>query len=228
MKGPTTGAESNAARQYTVEGEEAADPERIGVFGGTFDPVHNGHLHIAREVRQALGLDHIIWLPAGKPPHKRGQMISADRDRLTMLELALSKSSGDEISTIEFDRSGPSFTADTLEHLARLVAPAELVFIMGEDSLRDLPTWKDPQRILAVSELAVAGRPGVDADIDSLALQLPCLQHRLSLVPMQEFAVSSTEIRRRVAAGDPIDDLVPSAVAAYIAKHQLYQARGPS
>lgn len=207
------------------ETETPAARERIGVFGGTFDPVHNGHLHIAREVRQALGLDRIIWVPAGKPPHKRGQIVSDDRDRVAMLELALGDASCDLVSTIELDRPGPSYTADTLATLAKDLSPAQLVFIMGEDSLRDFPTWKDPRRILAVADLAVAGRPGIDTDIDVLVEELPELQDRVMLVAMEEMPVSSSEIRRRVAEGESIGDLVPAAVADYIAREGPYLDR---
>jgi nicotinate-nucleotide adenylyltransferase len=206
-----------------TERENPGARERIGVFGGTFDPVHNGHLHIAREVRQALDLDRIIWVPAGKPPHKRGQIVSDDQDRVAMLELALGDASCDAVSTIELDRPGPSYTADTLERLAQSLAAATLVFIMGEDSLRDFPTWKDPKRILAVAELAVAGRPGIDTDVEVLEQQLPELKDRVTLVPMEEMPVSSSEIRRRVAEGASIADLVPAAVAGHIARKGLYR-----
>jgi nicotinate-nucleotide adenylyltransferase len=204
----------------------SAGKKRIGIFGGTFDPVHNGHLHIAREVRQALDLDRIIWVPAGRPPHKRGQIVSDDQDRVAMLELALADMPRDAISTIELDRPGPSYTADTLEQLRRKLAPAELVFIMGEDSLRDFPTWKDPRRILAAAELAVAGRPGIETDIDDLVEQLPVLKNRVTLVSMEELPVSSSEIRRRVGVGEAIDDLAPAAVAEYIEREDLYRAPG--
>jgi nicotinate-nucleotide adenylyltransferase len=196
----------------------------IGVLGGTFDPVHNGHLHIARELRKALGLDRVIWVPAGRPPHKAGQIVSADRDRLAMLRLALAGSPHDVIDTIDLDRSGPSFTADTLEVLRDRLAPARLVFLMGEDSLRDLPTWHAPERILRAADLAVAARPGVDADLETLTLAIPQVHGRVHLVPTAELAISSSDVRRRVQAGEPIDDLVPLAVAAYIREHGLYRA----
>ena len=218
--------ETNGASPSPAGAGQPGPRKRIGVFGGTFDPVHNGHLHIAREVRRALALDRIIWVPAGKPPHKRGQIVSDDRDRVAMIELALAAAPRDKVSTIELERPGPSYTADTLETLAQDLAPAELVFIMGEDSLRDFPTWKDPERILAVAELAVAGRPGIDTDVDDLVQQLPELEHRVTLVPMAELQVSSSEIRRRVAEGEPIADLVPAAVAEYIAREGLYRKAG--
>ena len=195
---------------------------RIGVLGGTFDPVHNGHLHIARELREALGLERVTWVPAGRPPHKAGQIVSSDRDRLTMLELALAGSPRDEISTIDLDRAGPSYTADTLELLRKQVAPATLVFLMGEDSLRDLPTWHDPERILRTAELAGAGRPGIDANLDVLTQAIPALNGRVHLAFIDEVPVSSSDIRQRVRENRPIKGLVPAAVESYIRERGLY------
>ena len=198
------------------------DAPRVGVLGGTFDPVHNGHLHIARSLRQALDLDRIVWVPAGRPPHKAGQIVSSDRDRLAMLRLALAESPFDEISTVDIDRAGPSYTADTLELLQEQLAPARLVFLIGEDSLRDLPTWHDPDRIVSAAELAVAGRPGIDADLETVAHAIPRIRERVHIVPMEELAISSSEIRQRVRAGEPLTGLVPPAVAEYIRNHALY------
>ena len=200
-------------------------PRRIGVLGGTFDPVHNGHLHIARELRQALGLDAIVWVPAGRPPHKAGQIVSSDQDRLAMLELALSGSPTDDISAIDIERAGPSYTADLLEILNQQFAPVTLVFLMGEDSLRDLPTWRDPARILRLAELAVAGRPGIAVDLESLAAAIPGFDGRVHIVPASEVPYSSSDIRERVRTGQPISSLVPPAVERYILEHGLY--RGP-
>jgi nicotinate-nucleotide adenylyltransferase len=201
----------------------APAPARIGIFGGTFDPVHAGHLHIADRLRESLALDRVIWIPAGRPPHKSGQIVSDDRDRLAMLRLALADSPSDQLSTVEIGRAGPSYTADTLEQLQRELAPASLVFLIGEDSLRDFPTWRDPDRILRAAELGVAGRPGIDVDIPGLVQALPALNGRLTIVPMAELPISSSEIRRRVAEGAPIGHLVPAAVAAYIADQGLYR-----
>lgn len=197
-------------------------PRRIGVLGGTFDPVHNGHLYIARELRDALGLERVTWVPAGRPPHKAGQIVSSDRDRLTMLEIALAGSPLDEISTIDLDRAGPSYTADTLELLRSQVSPATLVFLMGEDSLRDLPTWHDPERILRAAELAVAGRPGIDANLDVLTQAIPALNGRVHLALIDEVPVSSSDIRQRVRENQPITGLVPAAVESYIRERGLY------
>jgi nicotinate-nucleotide adenylyltransferase len=206
---------------------EPKQPPRIGVLGGTFDPVHNGHLYIANALRAALDLDCVVWVPAGRPPHKTGQIVSSDRDRLAMLDLALADSVVDQIDTIDIERSGPSYTADTLEILAGRFAPARLFFLMGEDSLRDLPTWHDPQRLLRAAELAVAARPGVEAHIETIAQRVPSVRGRVHLAPTKEIAISSSEIRQRVRENLPIRGLVPAAVEAYIQDHGLYSQQTP-
>jgi nicotinate-nucleotide adenylyltransferase len=202
-------------------------PGRIGILGGTFDPVHNGHLHIANALRAALDLERVVWVPAGRPPHKTGQIVSSDRDRLAMLELALAGSATDQISTIDIERSGPSYTADTLEILAERFTPARLFFLMGEDSLRDLPTWHDPERLLQAAELAVAARPGVDADLESVVRRVPTVQGRVHLIPTKEVAISSSDIRRWVGEHQSIQGLVPSAVEDYIRDRGLYMQQAP-
>jgi nicotinate-nucleotide adenylyltransferase len=202
-------------------------PGRIGILGGTFDPVHNGHLHIANALRAALDLERVVWVPAGRPPHKTGQIVSSDRDRLAMLELALAGSATNQISTIDIERSGPSYTADTLKILAERFTPARLFFLMGEDSLRDLPTWHDPERLLQAAELAVAARPGVDADLESVVRRVPTVQGRVHLIPTKEVAISSSDIRRWVGEHQSIQGLVPAAVEAYIRDHGLYMQQAP-
>jgi nicotinate-nucleotide adenylyltransferase len=202
-------------------------PRRIGILGGTFDPVHNGHLYIANALRAALDLERVVWVPAGRPPHKTGQIVSSDRDRLAMLELALAGSATDQISTIDIERSGPSYTADTLEIFAERFTPARLFFLMGEDSLRDLPTWHDPERLLQAAELAVAARPGVDADLESVVRRVPTVQGRVHLIPTKEVAISSSDIRRWVGEHQSIQGLVPSAVEDYIRDRGLYMQQAP-
>jgi nicotinate-nucleotide adenylyltransferase len=202
-------------------------PRRIGIIGGTFDPVHNGHLYIANALRAALDLERVVWVPAGRPPHKTGQIVSSDRDRLAMLELALAGSETDQISTIDIERSGPSYTADTLEILAERFTPAQLFFLMGEDSLRDLPMWHDPERLLQAAELAVAARPGVDADLESVVRRVPTVQGRVHLIPTKDVAISSSDIRRWVGEHQSIQGLVPAAVEAYIWDHRLYMQQAP-
>jgi len=172
-------------------------------------------------------LDQVIWVPAGRPPHKTGQIVSSDSDRLAMLKLALAESESDKISTIELDRFGPSYTADTLESLNAQLEPVNLVFLMGEDSLRDLPTWHAPSRILRAARLAVAGRPGIETDLDSIVEALPAISGRIDVVPIGELAISSSDIRQRVAADETISGLLPPAVERYIADHHLYRSRHP-
>ena len=196
---------------------------RIGVFGGTFDPIHRGHLHIANGLREKLDLDQIIWVVAGKPPHKRGQIVSEDDDRIAMVRLALGETSDDIVSRVEVDRPGPSYTADTLETLTAEMGPARYFFLMGEDSLRDFPTWRDPERILDLADLGVVGRPGIDADLARLTAALPALTGKVHLAPLAELPYSSSEIRQRVADGLPIDDLTVEPVVRYIRDHGLYR-----
>lgn len=199
------------------------DCQRIGVFGGTFDPPHIGHLVVATELAWALDLDRLLFVPAGRPPHKNAAIVSDDADRLAMLELALADDPAFEVSTIDLDRPGPSFTADLLAMLVAELAPASLVFLMGEDSLRDLTGWERPHEIVALAEIGVAARPGVDADLATIHAALPGSVGRISLVETTAVGISSSDLRRRVAAGAPIRHQVPLAVEAFIARRGLYR-----
>jgi nicotinate-nucleotide adenylyltransferase len=202
---------------------EQSPLRRIGIFGGTFDPIHLGHLHIANGLREKLDLDQIIWVVAGKPPHKRGQIVSEDDDRIAMVRLALGDTSEDVVSRVEVDRPGPSYTVDTLQTLRKELGPAQYFFLMGEDSLRDFPTWRDPERILELADLGVVGRPGIDTDLETLAEQLPALAGKVHLAQIDELPYSSSEIRQRVADGLPIANLTVEPVVDYIRDHGLYQ-----
>ena len=196
---------------------------RIGIFGGTFDPIHMGHLHIANGLREKLQLDQIVWVVAGKPPHKRGQIVSEDDDRIAMVKLALGSDTSDSVSRVEVDRPGPSYTVDTLRQLTEEMGPANYFFLMGEDSLRDFPTWRDPETILEMADLGVVGRPGIDTDLAELTEILPSLAGKVHVAQIDELPFSSSEIRQRVAAGLPIDGYTVEPVAAYIRDHGLYQ-----
>lgn len=200
---------------------------RIGIFGGTFDPIHLGHLHIAHGLREKLDLDQIVWVVAGRPPHKRGQIVSDDDDRISMVRLALDDTPGDVVSRVEVDRPGPSYTVDTLERLTAEFGPASYFFLMGEDSLRDFPTWRDPEHILELADLGVVGRPGIDTDLADLATILPALAGKVHLVSLDELPYSSSEIRQRVANGKPIDALTVQPVVRYIRDHGLYLRNDP-
>ena len=200
-----------------------ARPARIGVFGGTFDPVHLGHLIVATELRHALALDRILFVPAGRPPHKPDLEISDDAHRLAMLRLALDGDPAFAISTVDVDRGGLSYTSELLAILRRELNPVDLVFLMGEDSLRDLPTWHEPGRIAALAELGVALRPGVAVDLEAVLRAVPEARGRVHLVPTPLIDIASRDLRRRVATGAPIRYQVPAAVEAYIREHGLYR-----
>lgn len=197
---------------------------RLGIFGGTFDPPHYGHLIIATEVRHALALDRVLFLPAGRPPHKRGAAVSPAEHRVAMTRLAIAGDPAFALCLDDVERGGPSYTADTLEALARQYPGAELFFLMGEDSLRDLPTWRAPARILRAARLAVAARPGIATDLTALEQELPGISARVAFVPAPEIGIAARDLRARVAAGRPIRYQAPPAVEAYILAHSLYRS----
>lgn len=197
-------------------------PPRIGVFGGTFDPVHIGHLIIATELRHALRLDRLLFVPTGQPPHKADQAVTADADRLAMLELAIAGDPAFEISTLDLERAGPSYTADLLRLLSDQLPDASLMFLMGEDSLRDLPNWHQPEAILALAELGIATRPEIDLDLADIYERLPSARGRVQIVPTTLIDISSSDLRRRVQDGRPIRYLVPAAVESYVMSNRLY------
>ncbi len=190
----------------------------LGVFGGSFNPVHWGHLHVALLAREASGLDAVLFVPAASPPHKPGRDLAPALHRLAMLRLALAGEPGAEISEIELEPGGPRYTADTLDRLAAARPGVELHFILGFDSLRDLPGWRDPEGILARHRVIAVDRPGIDRS----ALP-PDLAARCRLVEGNPFAVSASGIRARAAAGRSIRHLVPPEVERYILAEGLYR-----
>jgi nicotinate-nucleotide adenylyltransferase len=210
-----------------TEGGGTTRSQRLGVFGGTFDPPHLGHLIIATELRHALSLDRVLFVPAGRPPHKRAQIIGEDERRLAMLRLALADAPNFDVNLVDLDRHGPSYTADTIDLLHEQLQPAELVFLMGEDSLRDLPAWHEPERIVARAELGVARRPGVELDLAAIYSAVPTACGRVHLVDVPEIGISSRDLRRRVADGRPIRFQVPRSVEDYIRRHGLYREASP-
>lgn len=195
---------------------------RIGIFGGTFDPIHHGHLIIADELRYRLALERVFFLPAGRPPHKTEQDITADEHRLTMLKIAIGEDPRFEISMIDIERSGLSYTADSmLEHQQRY-PDAEITFLMGQDSFRDLPHWHQPGRLAELVDLGVALRPGVVVDTEHIMYRVPEIRDRVHFVDVPLIQIASSEIRRRVRSGEPIRYHVPGDVADYIEQQQLY------
>ena len=193
---------------------------RAGVLGGTFDPVHRGHLALARAARAELGLDEMLFVPAGRPWRKAGRIVAPAADRLAMLRLALESEPAFRVETLELDHPGPSYTADTLEALRAARPDDELLCILGEDALVDLPNWVRPERILELATLAVARRESVPG---AAGERLPGLSERVVWLKMPLVPVSATAIRERVRRGEPIGEMVPPAVAAYIRERGLYR-----
>lgn len=195
--------------------------ERIGVLGGTFDPVHLGHLVLGEAAREQLKLDCVLFVPTGFSWRKPDREITVAVHRLAMVRLAIADNPAFEASTIEIEREGPSYTDETLEEIGRAHPSAEMFFIMGRDALRDLPNWRAPARIVELATLAVAGRPGSEEETP-LSAALPGFEARLTPLKMPAMGINASDIRRRVADGRSIRYLVPDAVAEYIDAHGLY------
>ena len=205
--------------------EESCVPQfnhRLGIFGGTFDPVHLGHLILVSELRYALGLDRVLLIPNARSPFKSDQEISPAAHRVAMLELAVAATPWLDVSTIELERGGVSYTVDTLRALHQHDPAAQLVFLMGADSLAELPTWRDPEGILSLAEIGVACRPGASPDISATHAALPTSRNRVHAVETPLIALSSSDIRTRIRDGKPITFLVPPTVEHYITTHNLY------
>jgi nicotinate-nucleotide adenylyltransferase len=196
----------------------------IGVMGGTFDPIHNGHIAMAQETRTRLKLAWVVFVPAGQPWMKSERPLTPAVHRLEMVRLAITPYPYFKLSRIEIDRAGASYTIDTITELrAELAAGDELYFILGWDSLAQLPQWRDIARLIKLCRLVAIPRPGYSLlDLKSLEAQIPGLSPRLVLLDKPEIDISATDIRNRVAQGLPISHLVPAPVAAYIKRHKLY------
>jgi nicotinate-nucleotide adenylyltransferase len=203
-------------------GAEGATSERIGVFGGTFDPPHIGHVRVAVEVTDQLGLDRLLWIPAGRPPHKTSSDVTDPRIRLEMVRLTASTDPRFEVSSIELDRPGPSYTVDTLRTLRKLHPTAEIFLILGADEVRDLPTtWRQPESVLGLARLAIMDREGESA-LDA-APALPGMERAVH-VPVPRVDVSSTAVREAVRSGEEYQALLPPGVAAVVRREGLYRA----
>lgn len=194
---------------------------RIGILGGTFDPIHHGHLIMAENAAEDLGLSSVLFAPAGTPPHKQNDAVTPTSMRLSMVELAIADRDGFELSRIDIDDVEVSYTWMLLDRLRRAHPDDELWFILGGDSLHDFPRWENPNRILDVSRLAVIDRPGYGKAEDA---SLPdFVTHRLDRVEAPLCDVSSTDIRERVNVGRSIRYLVPEPVRQYILQQDLYR-----
>ena len=197
----------------------------IGVLGGTFDPIHVGHLVVAEEVRARLNLDEILFVPAGQPWLKAGTPILAAERRVQMVRLAIVDKPYLKVSTIEVERSGPSYTVDTIAELqAQLSTENEFLFILGWDNLARLPQWREPARLIKMCRLVAVPRVGHPIpDLNSLEAVIPGLSQRVILLDKPEIDISASVIRDRVARGLSICHLVPGPVDEYIRQHRLYK-----
>jgi len=195
----------------------------IGIFGGTFDPPHLGHLALASAARLQLGLDRLLWMLTPDPPHKQGQPITPVHHRLAMLELALAGHPEFKLSRLELDRPGPHYALDTVKLLAKQNPGADIVYLMGGDSLRDLPSWHRPADLLsAIRYLGVLLRPGASPDLPALERLLPGITAKVRFVDAPPMDISASGIRLLAAAEKPFRKFVLPAVYDYIVGHQLY------
>ncbi len=196
--------------------------DRLGVYGGTFDPVHCGHLAVARSVRDAFNLSHMLFIPARQSPLRAPPLASA-HDRLEMLRRAIDRTPGFQVSPIDSDRPGPSYMIDTLRILASERPAAELFLILGADALGELPAWRQAGRILTAAQIIAVPRPGHSTQIPPEVRALhPNAERRIHVHRMPPVDIAASQIRAACAGGRPIDAAVPRAVAEYISAHRLY------
>jgi nicotinate-nucleotide adenylyltransferase len=198
--------------------------ERLGVFGGTFDPPHIGHLILAAEACADLNFNCLLWVLTPVPPHKLEQPITPLKHRLAMLELAIADDSNFRHSRIEMDRPGPHYMVDTMRLLADQHPSADLILLIGGDSLRDLPTWYRPADLVsACHEIGVIRRPGDSIDLSALEWLVPGIQAKVRFVEAPLLEISSSEIRRRIRAGKPFRYYLSQSVYEYIVNNKLYR-----
>jgi nicotinate-nucleotide adenylyltransferase len=188
---------------------------RIGLFGGTFNPVHSGHIALARAAKIRLKLDKVIFIPAYIPPHKDAIGIIDAKDRFCMIELAISQNAGFEISRYEIDKEEKVYSVETVRHFKDIYPEGtEIFFLAGADSLSELDAWKDVDKIFTLCRFVIFSRPGFSKDNSRVEVET---------IDIEEVNISSTRIRERVRRNNPIDEMVPEQVADYIAKNNLYK-----
>lgn len=199
------------------------DGLKIGVFGGTFDPPHLGHLALASAALEQLRLDKVLWLVAGQSPLKLGRRLSPAEVRAEMVQAAIAHHPQFSLSRVDLDRPGPHYTVEALALIVGEFPGAELYFIMGEDSLQDLPRWHDPGGIIARARLAVHDRPGAEVDMRELESAIPGVAAQVVWVQSPPLAIASSDIQNRFAIGRPVQHLLPEGVWAIIQRERLYQ-----
>ena len=197
---------------------------RLGIFGGTFDPIHYGHLVLAEQCREQCQLDEVLFLPAGTPPHKEGQPLTPAKDRAEMVELAIAGHPAFHLDRRELHRPGPSYTVDTLTELRQELPDAQLFFLIGADSLDDLPQWRDPQRIVQLATLVVVNRgptlPTISAALTTCLGEAALSRIQHATIP--PIGISSRDLRQRLRDARTIRYFTPRPVECYIQTHALY------
>jgi nicotinate-nucleotide adenylyltransferase len=220
-------------------------PIRLGLLGGSFDPVHNGHLAIARQTREALGLDQILFVPTSHPPHKPNGSLAPAQDRYEMVRLAISSDPTLAISDVEINRPGKSYSIDTIRLLQQTYgAHTQLFFLIGLDAFLDFPSWREPQTLLTLCRFVVLSRPGLSfrslstvpllppisvsslMDLDAgriFRIEAPLGTQGLTCLKLPPSPISASDIRSRIRQGHPVVNLLPPSVESYILRHHLYQ-----
>ena len=197
--------------------------QKIGIFGGTFNPPHNGHVAIAKHARDLYGLEEILFVPCASPSHKSSEDLVSATHRIAMLEALAASDESYSVSSVDVDRGGVSYTIDTIRELQQRNPGAEFYFLIGSDSLLDLHKWKDIYEVLGLCTFVTYPRPGFDVTLSRIELREPWPERLLKhCFEGSEFEVSSSAIRQRRSSGKGIDELVPQAVGAYIKEHKLY------
>jgi nicotinate-nucleotide adenylyltransferase len=193
---------------------------RVGVMGGTFDPIHHGHLVAASEVQAWFDLDEVVFVPTGDPWQKSDREVSPAEDRYLMTVVATASNPRFTVSRVDIDRDGPTYTIDTLRDLRAQRPDDQLYFITGADALADIFTWRSPEELFALAQFVGCTRPGHEMDPETLS-NIP--SDRVTMVEIPALAISSTDCRERTRRGEPVWYLVPDGVVQYIVKHHLYE-----
>ncbi len=202
--------------------QAAGSIRRLGVIGGTFDPPHYAHLVLAETARVQLGLECVLFVPAGQPPHKAGRPLAAAEDRAALVQAAIADNPAFRLSRVDLERPGPHFTVETLALLQAQHPGASLFLLIGGDSLAEMHHWRDPSGIVRQATLAVMPRPGYRIEMEALERLAPGIGARIIWLDAPALDISSTDLRRRLHQGLPVRYLVPPAVEAYLRQHALH------
>lgn len=205
--------------------ESIARGSRLGIMGGTFDPIHYGHMVAAETARVEFGLDHVLFIPTGNPPHKVNRLITDANLRYEMVEMSIGSNKHFMVSRMEIDREGPTYTVDTLRILNSIFPEQELYFITGTDALKEILTWKEHEGIIRIAKIIGVSRPGYDSKnlIEEIYGKYPFTKNRIGQIEIPALSISSTDIRMRVANNKPIRYLLPDEVRLLIKNKALYQ-----